>query len=1078
MSNFCNLHNHSNFSFLDGMSRIEEMVSRAKEMGQPALALTDHGVMTGIIPFYKACKKYGVKPVLGMEAYFTRDLDAKGKSGEVNAHLLMLAMNNVGYRNLMKLSTIGHENFYHRPRLSVENLDQYNEGIFITTTCLASPFRKAWLDDPALINPWHTACEQLFEIFEDRIACETQTYEAQRQYDYNDAVRAQADKRGVPTIVTSDCHYTRKEDYDAHDLMLAIQSRKDFDDPNRMKHDCNTLYLHSEKEIISLGFPESEVTNTKAIADMCDVELDFDVKFPRQEGALEQLRMDCDEGLRRMGMGDNDVYRARVDHELSVIERTGFPDYFVVLADITRHAKQAGIPVGPGRGSAAGSLVCKLIGITDVDPIHHGLLFERFINPDRVGLPDIDVDFGDERRSEVVDYIVEKFGERSTAQICTVHKLGVRQAVKDVLRTYRVNFHISNSITAMIPFDAESLEQAMEEIPAIKELWQQTELGAEVIGFIDKLHGMPRQPGTHAAAMVIAPGDITDYIPLMRVRGETVTGYDMYAIEDVGLVKFDILGLKNLTVIDHTIQAIREKEEPESENGWVMNSIVDSMNALDDPEVFKMIGEGKTLGCFQIETSGIAGLCKKLKISEFEDIVQAISLYRPAVLGTEMMEQYLKNRENPDRIRYTHPDLEQFLGETYGIMLFQEQLMQMSMEIGGFTPAEADTLRKGVAKKLPEIVLELKGDFIAGARKKGYRVAEAERMFKILEEGGYGFNRSHAVAYATISYQTAWLKHHYPVEFMVSILNCEKDYDKLQEYFSEARRLGIEVLPIDINKSIYDHVANDKRIRPGLKIVKGVGEPPAETLVRNRKHGDFKTLEDFILRFNATKVNSKVLRALIAVGAMDGLNYSRRQMLEEGKVKLKVSECVDLIRRSRQMESRHQGQETLFNMATLTQVNLDLDPDLPEYSEPELRALEVENLGFYLNDPLYEMEDVIRLNSLTTTEEIERHKNDAWIKCVGIVEEPRVFKYTPRRTGSPEQGCRWSLKTLDDKVSCVSFGANYQRAWSLLQQGTVVLVSGKFNEYQGDIGLIVNTVKPGRAVKQADQKKVAHEKAI
>ena len=1053
---FCNLHNHSNFSFLDGMSRVDEMVMRAKELGQPAVALTDHGVMTGIVPFYKACKKFGVKPVIGMESYFTRSLDAKGKSGEVNSHLILLAMNNTGYRNLLKLASIGFQNFYHRPRVSIEDLDRHREGVFITTTCLSSPFRKAWMD-PSVDNPWIPSIEALFEIFKGNIAAEVQTYEDKDQYDYNAIVREEAQKRGIPVIVTSDCHYTRKEDFDAHDLMLAIQSRRDFNDPDRMRHKCNTLYLHSEKELLDLRFPSEEITNTVAIADMCNVDLDFSVKFPRQDGAVEMIKSKCAAELKSRGLDQDTQYSDRVDHEIQVIEKCGFPDYFTVLAEITNWARDNGVPVGPGRGSAAGSLVCQLMGITDVDPIRHNLMFERFMNPERIGLPDIDVDFGDERRGEVVDFIVNRFGKESTASICTVHKLGVRQAVKDILRTYKVSFELSNNITNLIPFDAESFSEAMEQAPQLKVLWRDTQLPDRVIEYIDRFNGTPRQPGTHAAAMVIAPGDITDFVPMMKIKDEWVTGYDMYSVEDVGLVKFDILGLKNLTVIDHALQAIEAK-------GANREEIVRQMNGLDDAEVFKMIADGKTLGCFQIETDGITGLCKRLQVDKFEDIVHVISLYRPAVLGTPMMESYLQNRDDPKNIRYVHKDLEKFLGDTFGIMLFQEQLMQMSMSIGGFSPSMADKLRKGVAKKHPEMIAELKGDFIEGARKKGYSLREAERMFLILEDGGYGFNRSHAVAYATITYHTAWLKYHYPVEFIVALLNCEKEDEKIQNYFGEARRLGIRVLPFDINESEWSHRATPEGLRPGLRVIKGVGEPAATTLKLNRKHGNFKTLEDFLLRFNATKVNSKTLRALMAVGCMDSLNYNRKQMLEMGDKKQKVSEAVDKIRKSKQIESKHEGQGTLFDMQTVAKVVLDLNPELEEYTDAELLALEMEYLGFYLNDPLYDMEDAIRANSITTLDDLKEHRDDTWIRVVGIVEGSRVFSYTPKRTKIPEQGCRFSLRTLGDKVPCVTFGANYQKAWSLLDDGTVVLVSGKFNEYNGDVGLVVNGVKPGKAI--------------
>lgn len=1048
---YISLHNHSNYSFLDGLSTIEGMITKAKKLGQNSIALTDHGVLCGIIPFYKECRKQGIKPILGMESYFCKDKDQRGSHRQVNSHLLILAQTTQGYHNLIKLASDAYlQNFYYKPRVTIELLDKYKEGLWISSACLQSPFRKAWMPEQTEANnPWTDSIEQLLEIFKNKISFEVQPYESQDQALYNSILRKEAYKRKIPIIISTDAHYINKEDYNTHDSLLAIQTGTFKDSEMRMKHLSNTLYLHSEQELIERGFPEEEISNTQYIADSCEVNIDFSTKFPKQPNALQRIIAQCESELRRGKYSS--VYRKRIEHEISVIRECKFADYFLILSEIIRWAKKNKIRIGAARGSSAASLVCKFLGITEVDPIKHDLLFERFLNADRIGLPDVDTDVEDQRRDEVIDHIIEKFGRNNASSICTIHRAGVRQAFKDLARTYKIPFEDSNKISKLISPTAQSFEEAMAESAVLRRTIEESGVPKELLNQVDSLRGTPRQPGTHAAAMVVSPDKITNHIPLMKIKEDIVTMYDMRDIEDVGLVKFDILGLKNLSVIENTIKLVTRRHTKVSRE-----TIELLMNQLNDEKVFSMIASGNTLGCFQIETPAISNLCKRMPVKNFEDIVHVISLNRPGVTDTGMLEEYFTNRHGKNKIKYVHNALSSLLEDTYGIMMHQEQMMQASIKLASFTPGESDTLRKGIAKKHPEILLKLKSKFIDGCIKNGYKLKEAEFIFDIFEKSGrYLFNKSHGVAYSYTTYYTAWLKYHYPLEFMISLLNSEKDESSLAEYFTEALRMNIKIKSLDVNKSIFSHKIDQNCIRPGMKIIKGMGANAAISIVRERnKHGRFESFEDFLSRINPSTVTIKAIRGMIETGCFDNLNYQRQDLIaSEDEITL----ALNKIRKLRAKAKKNKDQLTLFKLDKTLKIELHIEKtDTPNTSF--LRNLERENLGFYINNPLNEFNDWIRFNTHYSWDKIEEDKSLGSLKIAGIVEGFKSFPMKDYKSGKFSRGAFFTLNGIEEKFRCVIFSNDYYRCEHLLSNGSVVLVTGKYNLYKDERGLIVNNI--------------------
>ncbi|MHA2134875.1 MAG: DNA polymerase III subunit alpha [Candidatus Thorarchaeota archaeon] len=1049
-----NLHNHSHYSFLDGLSSIEGMVARAKLLDQPALALTDHANICGAIPFYKECKKQRIKPIIGCEIYITRDYALKGQSWGLNAHLLLLARNNTGYHNLIKTVSEAYEHFYYRPRLTLEDLAKYSEGLICTSACLSSPFRE-WLMGESFDDPWRDTCEGLIDVFGEHFFFETQTYEAQGQYDYNTLIRAQG-KRNRPVIVTSDCHYSRPEDFKSHDVLLAIQTGKDYDDPNRMSHACNTLYLHGEEELLKLGFPQEEIENTHMIADLCNVELDFSTKFPEVPNALETIKTVCEYRLQDLDRGVQ-KYRDRMEEELRIIQSCGFPEYFVILAEIVNWARDQGIRVGPARGSAAGSLVCRYLGITEVDPIKYDLMFYRFLNPDRIGLPDIDVDFEDTRREDVIEHIIDQYGREAVSNICTFQRRGTKQAFKDVARTMKIPHGESIEFSKMIPDGDASLTEVKESDPVLAKKCDSIGITSEMESFINSLIGSPRQPSKHAAGMVMAPGKITDYIPTMKIKEDVVTMYDMRSVEDSGLVKFDILGLNTLRLVSDAIDLIVEGGG-ERHNGGpdvLRAEVEEQIRQYDDPAVFKMIAEGSTVGCFQIETVGCTNLCRRLKTEKFEDIVHVVSLYRPAVLHTPMLGQYIENRKNPEDMDFVHPSLKKYLSATYGIMLFQEQQMQMTMDVASFSPSEADQLRKGAAKKIPELVRELGNKFLDQARENGHKNAGA--MWDLLKKAGYGFNRAHAVSYSMITYWTACLKCHYPLEFHCALLNSEDKDDKLQVYVSATKKAGIRFAELDINTALHNHTIDGDTIVPGFKAIKGIGDMSSLSIIEERERGGpYLSVEDFLSRQDYSVIDKAVLIALIKSGAMDFLGHRRTDLLlvnTEGEYY--ICETMDKLRASYNLSKKHVGQTSLFDMQEVQKIDLGIVYETEPEDEIFLRLTEKEVLGFNFEDPLYKMEDIIRENTVTGIEEIEETDPKKSIRVVGVIEDSKFLK--TRRGGDI---ARFTLRTLDDKIPVIVFGSNIFENRDEIYEGNLVVLSAIPNFYRGDTGLQATIIKP------------------
>ncbi|RKZ23896.1 DNA polymerase III subunit alpha [bacterium] len=1017
---FVHLHLHTYYSLLDGAVSIEKLGERLKELGMDCVAMTDHGNLFGAIEFYKAMTEHGIKPIIGMEAYVAKKSMEEKNSDEENYHLVLLARNEEGYRNLMKLSSIGYlEGFYYKPRIDREVLRKYSKGLIGLSSCMKGEIPSLILaGDP---DTARDRAKEYMEIFDGNFYLEIMRLGLEGEREVNEELIKISRELDIPLVATNDVHYIYPEDHTMHDVLLAIQTGKELEDEERLRFSTREVYLKSPEEMQELfrDIPEA-IENTVKIAEECNLLLDLDpsrVHLPHYsipdeyENAYQYLHdLTMREAEKKYGKLTPEV-KERLEHELSIIGNMGFAGYFLIIKDIVDFARKSGIRVGPGRGSAVGSAVLYVLGVTSVDPLKYNLLFERFLNPERVSMPDIDIDFEDTKRDMVIDYIKKKYGERSVAQIITFSMLKIRAALKDVARVYGIPFQEVNSLAKLIPDDAKSTKEAAERSPALKEKLKE-ERYKKIFEVVDSIIGFPRHASVHAAGVVITPGEITDYAPLYKdsKHNTVTTQYSMKSIELIGLLKVDILGLKTLTAIENTLRFLKEK-------GIELD--VDNLPLVDE-KVYELLSSGETMGIFQLESSELAvRTLKKIRPKNFEELIAILSLIRPGPM--KFIDNYARRKAGKEEITYFHPKLKPVLEDTYGIPLYQEQVMQIAHVLAGFTMGEADILRRAMGKKDQEKMAEMEGKFVEGAVKNGIDEKTARDIFeKIKDFAQYGFNKSHSTGYAYISYITAYLKAHYPAEFMAATMTTEigsqNASEKIRRLVHEARRMGIEVLSPDVNESRYEfYPTPDGKIRFGLGGIKNVGEKAAREIERKRP---YENLFDFVRKVDTRDVDRRVMENLIMAGAMDCFSRNRASLL------LSLPKAFELA------EERGKRQ-TLSLFDTGKKEELE---DVEDW-EFEVRMMnEREAVGFYLSaHPLDEYGEILRY-ILTPSSRLSNLPDGKPVKVGGI-----ITRIQRKRTRDDKELVILEVEDLDGKLKAVLYDVPTGKEELLLEDGKILI---------------------------------------
>lgn len=1062
-ADFVHLHVHTQYSLLDGACRIKDLVQRAVEYQMPALGITDHGNLFGAVDFYQTAVSLGVKPIIGCEAYVattgSRLEKTPRQKGSV-AHLVLFARDDEGYRNLMKLVSAGYlEGFYYYPRMDKEILASHARGLLATSGCLKG--EVAWHLQQGNYNAALKAADDLHQIFgKGNFYLELMDHGLAEQKTVNEGLLKISQDLGLPLVVTNDVHYLEQSQFTAHEALLCIQTQSMLDDPKRMRLKTDQFYFKDpalmKKEF---GWIPQALTNTLEIAQKCQLKLDFDQihlpKFTPPEGKTKEayLRELCQEGLKRRYSGLTKEITSRLEYELKTIERMGFVSYFLIVWDFINFAKQNGIPVGPGRGSAAGSLVSYLLGITDLDPLKYGLLFERFLNPDRSGMPDIDIDFCYERRPEVINYVTRKYGKENVAQIITFGTMQAKAAVRDVGRVMGVAYTEVDKIAKLIPHELGiTIEDALQKEPQFGKLYKDDETARKIIDTAQVLEGLNRHASTHAAGVVIADKPLNEYVPLFKTSDDQITtGYAMNAIAKTGLLKMDFLGLRTLTVISEAVKLIGRRHGIPLD----MNNL-----PLDDAKTYELLGQANSFGVFQLESAGMRELLKKIRPSEFEDIISVLALYRPGPMGSGMLDDFIKRKRGEVQVKYDHPKLEPVLKATYGIIVYQEQVMEMAVALAGFSMTQADHLRRAMSKKIQAVMEKMREDFVKGCLKaSGIDEKKANKLFDLIDYfSGYGFNRSHSAAYAMISYQTAYLKANYPVEFMCALLNSEKNNtDKIVEYVKESEAMGIKILPPEINQSVEQFdVVDDRTIRFGLLAVKNVGSTAIASIIENRKEGFYTSLHDLCQRVDLRLVNKKVLESLIKCGALDGFGARRSQMMEAVEGALESG--------ARNQKEKASGQVSFFDMggedAGFAQKTADL-PDIKEWPKNKILAFEKEILGFYISGhPLGHYQTEIKEFANYTTKELKRAIDGEQARLVGLLEEVKLT--STRKTN--ERMAILKLEDMEGEAEVVVFPSAYTALASYLQEGEVVFVSGRVSRRDDESKIVASDMKHIRDV--------------
>jgi DNA polymerase-3 subunit alpha len=1006
---FCHLHVHTHYSALDGACKVGDLVVRAGELGMQALAITDHGVLSGVIQFYEQCRKAGIKPILGLETYVVEDRFHKDGQNEERWHLTLLARDGAGYRNLLKLGSLAFlEGYYYKPRVDYRVLTEHAEGLICLTGCASGRLSRA------LQNGQTTAAdsevERLVGIFgRENVYLEMQETGIRELAEINPRLAALAERTGLKLVATNDVHYLREADATAHDVLLCIQTGSRLSEENRMRFSSEEFFLKSEEEMRA-AFPDhpEAVTNTMEVAERCNVEIELDEMliphFPVPEGHDEAsyLREQCEKGLvRRYGDSVAPEVRERLETELAVVEKMGFPPYFLIVWDFVSYAKQAGIPVGPGRGSAAGSLVSYLLGITDLDPIAYDLLFERFLNPDRISMPDIDIDFSVNGREKVIEYVANKYGRDRVAQIATFGTIKARQAIRDAARVMDVPYGQADRIAKLVP---EVLNACLADPKCeLRAAYDSDQVVREVVDMARPLEGLIRQDSIHAAGVVISKGPLTDHLPLMQKGdAEVVTQVSMGDVEKLGLLKMDFLGLRNLDVIDSAVGIIREGGHPDFDIETI---------PLDDAPTYRMLAKGDSEGVFQFESSGMREALREIQPSRLDDLIALVALYRPGPMA--FISEFARNKRDPGSITYEDERLEPILSPTYGVAIYQEQLMEISKRIGGFTPAQADDLRKAIGKKIHAKMDKLKPKFREGAAASGTAPRVIDHLWLLMQKAGdYSFNKSHAACYALISYRTAYLKANFPVQYMAALISSVMDTkDKVPFYVNVANEMGIEVLPPDINESVLDFRGVEERIRFGLNAVKNVGETAIRTILEARdQEGPFTDLFDFCERVDMGVVNQRAIESLIKSGAMDSIGPSRRGMLQV------MPQATAHGKKTRSDADRGQGSifDLMFESGTPAderggkrdaaangrRKNGQPPVEIPrdDFSKEELLALEKETLGLYVSShPLKDIRHEVRREAGHLISQLADVPDGAITTIVGMVSA--VKRITTKKSG-------------------------------------------------------------------------------
>ena len=1060
---FVHLHVHTQYSLLDGAIRIADLLDKCKEYGMDSVAITDHGAMYGALEFYVKAKKAGIKPIVGAEFYIAPGHRTEKKQSGTNAyHIVLLAMNHTGYKNLMKLAGIAQfEGFYYKPRIDMESLAAHSEGVIALTACLHG--QVPYLIHKNDMDGARKKAQELYDIFGDRLYFEMQENNIPDQQIVNDGLKQLAAEMNIKLVATNDCHYLNQDEAHAHEVLLCIQTGKTITDPKRFRFSTEEFYFKSP-DTMRRQFahcPESIATTTE-IAERCNLEIDFGdyhfPKFPVPKGeSLETMfAKACRDGLKlrfktmtETGTFTPEVekqYTERLEYEIDIINTMGFPGYFLIVADFINWAQDHDIPVGPGRGSGAGSLAAFCMRITNIDPIPYGLIFERFLNIERKSMPDFDVDFCQERRGEVIDYVREKYGgAEHVAQIVTYGSMKARGVIRDVGRALDIPFGEVDKIAKLIPEQLKmTIKKALVEEPRLQDAADRDPKIAELLKVSKTLEGLARHTSTHAAGVVVSPKPMVEYLPTCKgSNDETLTQYDMKHTEMTGLIKFDFLGLKTLTVIHYALKHIK------SDIGVELN--IDTL-PMDDIKTYDLLCKGDALGIFQLESSGMRELLVKMAPEQFSDLIALVALYRPGPLDSGMVDDFVETKHGRATANYPLPEIKHVLEETYGVIVYQEQVMKIANILASYSLGDADILRRAMGKKIPEVMDEEKIKFMAGAKKNEIDEKKAEYVFDLMAKfAGYGFNKSHSAAYALISYQTAYLKAHYPAQFMTALLSCDMtNTDKIVLYINECAEHDIEVLPPDINESFKDFSVKDDRIRFGLAAVKNVGGSALDSIVEERlAGGPYSSLSDFCNRVDSRRVNSRVIESLIKSGSFDSLGYRRSQFMA---VLDKAMDQAKAIQRDKQS-----GQMSLFAVAPQTEakeVTAITMPDIPEWDEREKLALEKDTVGFYITGhPLEDAIDEIKTVVDSDIQNLENLSEDQEVRIGGLV---RSYKQLRSKKGDPM--AFMVLEDVLESVEVVVFPDTFSRCSHLLASTEPLIVQGTVQKDERGAKIIADTM--------------------
>ncbi|MCI5805821.1 MAG: DNA polymerase III subunit alpha [Clostridium sp.] len=1053
---FTHLHVHTEYSLLDGASKIPELVHQAKELGMDSIAITDHGVMYGVIDFYRAAKKEGIKPIIGCEVYVapgSRFDKEAGKNENRYYHLVLLAENDTGYHNLMKIVSRGFtEGYYYKPRVDREVLQEFHEGIIALSACLAGEV-ATYLRQGFYEEAKKAALEHV-EIFGgNNYFLELQDHGIDDQQTVNQGLLRMSQETGIPLVATNDIHYVKREDAEAHDILLCIQTGKKVADEDRMRYEGGQYYLKSPEEMEALfPYAKQALENTGKIAERCNVEIVFgEQKVPKYEvpegfTSYSYLKALCQEGLERRYDPVTPQLQERLDYELSTIETMGYVDYFLIVWDFIKYAKDHGIAVGPGRGSAAGSIVSYCLEITNIDPIRFNLLFERFLNPERVTMPDIDVDFCYERRQEVIDYVVRKYGKEKVVQIVTFGTMAARMVIRDVGRVLDMSYAAVDRIAKMIPMGQNghnpTIKEALTISSDLKKAYDEEEDVRYLLDMSQRLEGLPRHASMHAAGVVIGQKAIDEFVPLSRGSEDAITTqFTMTTIEELGLLKMDFLGLRTLTVIQDAVRNIKQSKGIDID--------IDHLN-MEDPEVYDLLCTGQTDGIFQLESNGMKSFMKELKPRNIEDIIAGISLYRPGPM--DFIPLYIKGKEHPETITYDCPQLEKILSPTYGCIVYQEQVMQIVMELAGYTLGRSDLVRRAMSKKKGDVMQRERQNFVYGNEEehvpgcinRGIDEKTANKIFdEMIDFAKYAFNKSHAAAYAVVAYQTAYLKCHYPAEFMAALITSVLDRtDKVSEYIAHCRKLDIPILPPDINEGYSQFSVSGNAIRYGLSALKSVGRPVIDAIVAEREaHGRYRDLKDFISRLSNKEVNKRTIESFIKSGALDSFPANRRQMM------MIYVQLIDQV--NQEKKSAMTGQMSLMDLLGEEEKKaFDIRyPDVAEYEKEEKLSFEKEVLGIYVSGhPLEDYQNLMDTNINATTHDFiadaetgETVAKDQIYYTIGGM----IAAKTVKMTKSNQNMAFITLEDLLGSLEVVVFPKKYEQYRSILEPDSKILVYGR-----------------------------------